>query len=242
MPAYKFELFGRLKKAEKPTERGIPLERVRNLSARGMPENDIIRVLRGEGFSFEQIDQALAQAVRIEIAGPAPSSFQELPPLPKEFAPTPTEEREAREEFLPPTSTEVPSAPILPEEELLPLEREAPASSVGLAETEAVVEEMIEERFSEVVNRFSAVDDRIKKVDERALTLNVQISDLNKQLREAQDALRLNIDGVNVKISDLEPRIASLEKAFKDIIPNLVDTVREVRELVSAKIERKKEE
>jgi archaellum component FlaC len=68
-------VFGKKKSAsggpqmEAPRGR-IPVSDVRALSARGVPEPDIIRTLRNEGYSTGEIDTAMKDALRDRISGP----------------------------------------------------------------------------------------------------------------------------------------------------------------------------
>lgn len=58
------------KKAEEPKGRGyIPTDRIRELMSRGFSELDTIDVLRREGFSPDEIDKGLTQAIKEGVVG-----------------------------------------------------------------------------------------------------------------------------------------------------------------------------
>ena len=71
----KFKLFGRLtKKKPEPasqvqTEKRDPHIIINELTAKGLPESEIIRTLKDEGYSFKEIDDALNESVRNEVTG-----------------------------------------------------------------------------------------------------------------------------------------------------------------------------
>src|SRR5437867_8278267 len=49
---------------------GIPIDRVREMAARGFTEPEMIDILRNEGYSAEQIDRALTLALRAGVTEP----------------------------------------------------------------------------------------------------------------------------------------------------------------------------
>jgi len=75
------KLFGVGGKSEAPPKLGrgfIPTDRVKELSDKGFSEPEMIDVLRKEGFSADEIDRALTQALELKVSGaPEPQpSFQ----------------------------------------------------------------------------------------------------------------------------------------------------------------------
>lgn len=235
MAKYKFELFGRLRKKAPPAPTGIPTERVRGMLAQGISESDIIAALKTEGYAFEQIDEALTRAA-MEAAPPtavppaapqAPEAVAYAPAAPPISAAAPPAEfytpPEAREE--------VPRG-----EELLPLERPpptAPAPEAARPEySEELIEQLVAEKMSALESRFIDIDEKSRGAAARLDDLANRVTTLSKQIKETSEGLRRDLSDATAKISEVEPRIASLERAFKEIVPNLVDTVREVRELV----------
>jgi hypothetical protein len=47
----------------------VPIDRVREMAARGFSEPEMIDVLRREGFSADEVDRALTQALRVGVTG-----------------------------------------------------------------------------------------------------------------------------------------------------------------------------
>ncbi|MCK4714558.1 MAG: hypothetical protein KAT35_03210 [Candidatus Aenigmarchaeota archaeon] len=68
--------------------RRVPTERVVSLSSQGMPETEIIGVLKNEGYTPVEVDSAMKQALKSAAGGPPrpsgtpPMQSQEPPPLP----------------------------------------------------------------------------------------------------------------------------------------------------------------
>src|SRR3972149_3615109 len=71
----------------------VPTDRAKELTSKGFSEIEVIDILRKEGYSAEEIDKALTQAVKFGVTAEAPSqtaqsSSEKLPTL-EEIAPTP---------------------------------------------------------------------------------------------------------------------------------------------------------
>jgi hypothetical protein len=71
-------IFGRKKRP--PTGKGvIPVERIKELTAKGIPETEIIGMLRSEGFSPEEIDKGLTEALKTRVEAKKEVKVEERP-------------------------------------------------------------------------------------------------------------------------------------------------------------------
>ena len=59
----------------------IPIEKIKSLSNKGFSEPEMIDVLRKEGYSSEEIDSALTQALKLGVTGREEDSITKPPTL-----------------------------------------------------------------------------------------------------------------------------------------------------------------
>lgn len=230
----KFKLFGRLRKEEpakaapsQPNEsrisgesqqnsaatRPLPEERVSSLLSQGLAEPEMIRVLKEEGYSFQEIDSGITNVLKQRVSNdPAAfnASFQDQPveDLSPVFRPNP--------------------------EDVMRDENEHRNKAAVIEEMEEVIETLIEEKFSRVLEELERADKKFTDLNEKIHELNGKLDTIESQRKDTVASDIEKINAVNMKEENLEPRISSLEKAFKDIIPTLVDSIRELREIVSS--------
>src|SRR3989344_2548181 len=91
-----------------PLSRGkgtIPVERVRDLTGRGFSEVEVIDILRKEGYSAEEIDNALTQSLRFAATARPP---EPQPPQPTEYYPRNEPVLPTLEEIMPKPQTAQP--------------------------------------------------------------------------------------------------------------------------------------
>lgn len=232
----KFKLFGRLKKEEpvaaapapppqkqpqagnapqqnNAPSRPLPEERVTVLLSQGFAEPEIIRVLKEEGYSFQEIDSGITNVLKQKVSNdPAAfnASFQGMPveDLSPVFRPN--------------------------QADVMRDENDRRDKTAVIEEMEEVIETLIEEKFSRVLEELERADKKFTDLNEKFHALNVKLDTIESQGKGTFAAEIDKINAVNTKEETLEPRIASLEKAFKDIIPNLVDSIRELRETAAS--------
>lgn len=58
-----------------------PIDRVREMASRGFSEPEMIDILRRDGFSADEVDKALTQALRIGVTGEQPQQAQQWQPV-----------------------------------------------------------------------------------------------------------------------------------------------------------------
>lgn len=208
----KFELFGRLKKHPKPAmqQKPVPIQRVHELSAEGWSEADIIKRLKEEGYSFGEIDSALNQAISSNIAKDRNVLLAGIPST----------------DIMPQSNVETPQ-PIAQEQYQTQLTQQLDYESI-----EPWIEAVVEERLA----YFKGVQD---KINQDLLNVAEEINNLDKSLRVIENkndddlvTMHKQIGDLVARVESIEPQIESLEKAFKDTIPNLVDSIRQVMQII----------
>lgn len=204
-----------------PQNRPPPEERVSFLLSRGLAESDIIKTLKNEGYSFQEIDSGITNVLKSTVSSEP------------NYAPRPSIDMVQNEELAPlmplqPGPQPVPNASPAHETESQRMRVEI------VEEMEEIMEALIEERVSKIDDRLDRLDARIKELDNKIFRLSEKAEQFEISEKTADSEAKTKMDELGEKEINLEPRISSLEKAFKDIIPNLVESVREVKEALSS--------
>lgn len=200
-------------------ERGVPVDRVRELTTKGFSELEVIDVLRKEGYSPEEIDKSLSQALRGGITS-APQ-HQTQPSMQRSEGPKlPTLEEIA------PKQTEMPEMPESQTEE-------------GYYDynqqsypTEEYIEYVVKEKMTESRRSIDEIILKAKDLEKRMDTLHEQINVLIQTRTSEQTQLLNRIDSFRGVMEDVEIRLGGMEKAFKETLPALIESVRALSDLV----------
>ena len=184
----------------------VPIEEAKQLSSQGLSDKAVIEELKKRGYSFEAIQKAMLQMVK-DTAEPEP----QLPQL------------EPMEPELPKLDDLGPE----PNADLPPIDE----GSDDVENPEDIVEELVEGIVEEKIKPFSK---RMDKLEEKLAGLKADIEKVQEIKKQ-----NINIAEMSMKISEFETkmmdfsvRIGALEKAFKQLLPSLVDNVHSLSRLV----------
>lgn len=206
----------------------VPVDRVREMASRGFSEPEMIDILRREGFSAEEIDQALTQALRIGVTG------EETGPTPTQPAAFP-QQQPAKEELEKPT---------LPTLQSLQTAQPTPGTMPQIPETslpEYYMNPASEEYIDYIVQmRVAEVYDKIAEMEEKHSELKKKIDEFSEKMKEfmegkslaQQKELSTDLEKITESMNEMDSRVGSLEKAFKETLPALVSSVRSLGDLV----------
>ncbi len=201
-----------LKKKEPEMIRGkgfAPVDRVREMASRGFSEPEMIDVLRRDGFSAEEIDKALTQALRLSVAGET-KAFPTLREEPK----LPTFEEIRRES----------ASPQVPETSL--------PSEYYSYPTEEYVDYVVQSRVAEVNEKINEFGIRYHEIEKRIEQINAQLNEILKTRGGELQTLLNKIDSFKENAEDVNNRLAGLERAFREALPALIESVRALSDLV----------
>lgn len=205
----------------------VPVDRVREMASRGFSEPEMIDILRREGFSAEEIDQALTQALRIGVTG------EETRPTPMRAAGYPQQQPAGEEE-----------KPTLPTLQSLQTAQPAGGTMPQIPETslpEYYMNPTSEEYIDYIVQtRVAEVYDKIAEMEERHNNLQKKIDEFSEKMKEfiegktlsQQKELSIDLEKFTESMNEMDSRVGSLEKAFKETLPALVSSVRSLGDLV----------
>lgn len=205
------------KKKEEPVvgKGEVPVERVKEMSSRGFSEPEIIDVLRKEGYSPKEIDQAFSLVLKSNIGEEKSKK----------------EKKEAKkEEIKLPTLQEIVPKPVEPEipETTLPQEY----YQYSAEEYANYIDSIVQARVSEVsgkITELSAKYDEVKKQIEKIVE---QLGEMTKERVGEEKRLLNRIDSFKESLEELNIKVGSLERAFKETLPALIESVRALSDLV----------
>lgn len=195
-----------LKKKETalPT-RIVPTERVKDLAAKGFSEPEMIDVLRREGYSPEEIDRALTEALKTSVA---PSKAEEKPVLPtlEELVPKREERVEIPETSLPQEYYQYP--------------------------VEDYLDALIQARVSDVDEKMKEFSIKYEELEKSVKSLSEQLNELAQGRKGEQQQVIQKIDNCVEIVNEMNIRLGNLEKAFKEALPALIESVRSLSDIV----------
>ncbi|WP_414837872.1 hypothetical protein ACK3SF_00500 [Candidatus Nanosalina sp. VS9-1] len=97
---------------------------------------------------------------------------------------------------------------------------------------EELIETIIAENFQKVETEFQNVYSELDMIEEKLEELDSRVHDLEVRDDEDQKEFVQKMDEVEDHIDSYESRIGGLEKAFQQILPSLVDNIRDLTGLV----------
>ena len=249
----RFELFGRLKKrpsSRRRTQQG-GVARTGNhtshsvqshgitdkdidkdiqilMSQKNMHEAELIDKLHNRGYKYSDIDRALNKSVRGAVEGKAfQDSSQGIVFNDNSFN-TSKEDKSLNEHLIPSTHATMPVTESQNSNAV-----QGADYSVLFEEVEQIVDDIITEKFSSIVNLKEEIDENFENLTKRIKEMESVISEHKTREESNDDSISSQVNTLKNRVEDIIPQIEGMEKAFKDIIPNLIDNVRELNEKVS---------
>ncbi len=196
----------------------IPVERVRDLTGRGFSEVEVIDVLRKEGYSPEEIDNGLTQALKFAATSPTEGMPTE-PPRSESALPT-------LEEIIPKQQQQTPQLPetSLPQEYYQGSQQNYP--------TEEYVDYVVQARMGEINQKMTEFSVKAQEIERRIEEVGDRISEIMNLRNAEQTQILSKIEIFKEGVGDIDTRIGGLEKAFKETLPALIESVRALTDLV----------
>ena len=205
----------------------VPTQKIKNLSDKGFSEPEIIDVLRKEGYSSEEIDSGLTQALKLGVTGHQEGSISKLPTI-----------QELQNQ------SQMPQMQSSPESQMFPVEQQPtqmPEPSMqfqqtyypsGDYNTEEIVESIVQERMGELDQKLTEFRSKYKNLERKMSDLHNQLSVVSKSKSESDHLIINKLDSYGSVLSDMNGRLSGLEKAFKEALPALIESVRSLTDLV----------
>ncbi len=218
-------MFFRKKKGE-GSRGNIPIDRIQTLSQKGMADKDIIKQLKSEGYSYDEIEKGMLQAVKQGVVPEEP--YARPPPVPLPRQPVPAPKQQSRLPSWEDIYTGEPEEPLSYNEPEL-LEGEAPS------EDDISPELAIEELVEGVVNeKWERLEKRIETIEADQHRTKVMLSQMQQKKPESPQSAESSakIEEIYKRLDEIEARIGGMEKAFKQFLPSLTRNIESLSKMV----------
>ncbi|MFB6213306.1 MAG: hypothetical protein ABEJ07_01965 [Candidatus Nanohaloarchaea archaeon] len=253
----KFQLFGRLRDDE-DSDGGTPgqpqqqqqgpglgndaalgggLENtVENMFSQGYSEEEIKQELQGQ-YPPEQVEQALNNAVANTATGGTGADGPEpmTPYQGERDAVSPVDEGFSNEgnDTMNKQPQQDMTEPGNPQATQQPQQQpQQSGQSRASGDVEELVETIVAENLDRVETEFENVYEEIDELRDHAEDLERRVHDLEVREEEDNQEFIQKVDEMEEHIDSYQSRIGGLEKAFQQVLPSLVDNVRDLTELV----------
>jgi DNA-binding transcriptional MerR regulator len=198
---------------KKAQAKGIPIDEVRKMTKKGMSDKDIIKKLKSSGYSYDEIESAMLQAVKSGVTE-EPMTREVEPEIP---------EFESFYEQKPQPEQEFSSLPEL--EADLPQEIEDPSIML-----EELVEGVIDEKWHKFEDNMKKMQDDLNRFRAEMQQFEQRI-ELTKKDSPARD-LEIRINDITEQLEDINARVGGLEKAFRQFLPSLTKNIESLSRMI----------
>jgi len=207
----------------KKQQRAPPVERVKELSSHGFSEPEIIDVLRKEGYSTQEIDLALTQALKEKL---------QTPPL----------IQQKEEEKI--ASFEDVVKKVQPEQPTQQQAIQQLSTQQAMLQTEQqyswedyfnYIDYLIHSRISEISKELENINLKYQNLERRIEEINQNMKQTIIAREETYNQILKKIEDLNNSFREVSQRIGVLEELFKEILPALIESVRSLTKIAQGK-------
>ncbi len=203
----------------------IPTKEAIGMNKKGMKKEEINKHLEGKGYNPKQINDAFNQMdIKSSVAGEYPTKDVSHPGMEpsvldlEQEAPSPTQEQAPSE---PQEFAQQPQAPS-------PQMSQTSPSQDYAADTEELIEAVIEEKWQEFMSRLGDMESWKIRTDDDITSIKQEILRLGKRFDNLQNSIVQKVGEYSKNIMDINTEIKALEKVFQNIINPLTNNIREL--------------
>ncbi len=187
----------------------VPVEQVLNLRSQGFDDNQIIAALQRDGFSAEDISNAISQANIRDKMQPYPATNEVFGSM---------------------------AAPETPEQTSTigvgGSEITNPNMGMAAPRTEEIIEAIIDEKWNDLVKDINKIVEWKEKTDGVIGQIQQKIADLDQNFKTLHDGILGKIGEYDEHITDVSTEIKAMEKVFEKVLPTLTENVNELSRIV----------
>ncbi len=210
----------------------LPVEEVRSLGDQGYSDDEISEALRDRGYSYGEINEAMNQAVRDRTVEREESGGGPRDPV---RGPAVEDDDLWEGEEVPRDDTDIEEFQSEPEPEPEPAGEGGGGfgqpSGVSVEEEE-LIETIVAEYFTDVEDEFENVYHEIDALAGAVEELQDRVEEIEIRDDEDQQEVVQKVDEMEDYLQQSQSRIGGMEKAFQQVLPSLVENVRELSTLV----------
>jgi len=185
---------------EMPPVSEVPITQVISMQTQGLTNNQIIQTLQRQGYQPTQIYDALAQAETKKSIEPMQEPTNQQSPS-----------------FIPPAMPSQFSQPQTPQT-VMPKH----------PESEAIVEQIIEEKWHELQKELGKVNEWKELLTSRIDKLEQSMIDVKTDLDGLHKAIVARIGEYDKTLMDVGTEIKAMEKVFQKVLPELTGNIQEL--------------
>ncbi len=202
----------------------IPIDKVLQMRTQGLSNSQIIEQLEREGYTPNQIFDAMNQAdMKSSVTkAPTPEEFEGVQnPMMNNTQPQP----------------EAVQQPLLnAEQNQALLTQTAPEQGevldVGTEKIEEVAEAIIDEKWQDFVDTINKVIEWKENMEKKITQMESQIKDLKDQFSQLQKGTLDKMAEYDEHVTDIGTEIKAMESVFKKILPTLTENVTQLSNIV----------
>lgn len=180
-----------------------PTEKVVAMRKQGLTDNQIIQSLQQEGFSSQDVLNAL------EFADHNPPQHGSTAPVPPPINPMQNN---------PPPMFQ--NKPMQPQPNQVPVQKDE--------DMEELIEAVIEEKWQSIEKDIDRLLDWKSSVDERMNVLQHQVKDIKKNFDELHSAIIGKVGDYDKNILEVGSQLKAMEQVFSKVLPTFTDNVAEL--------------
>lgn len=225
----KFKLFGRLRgkkpaqemvKAGEFQDQEILQSIIGEMISKGISEQEIIRNLSSQGYSYSSIMDALNQFIK-QSAQSGAIAKGAVESGAGEFQMPTSEPYEPYRETIPKESAR--EAP-MPESEYEGYEK----SALIPERTEELIEIIVSEKMIDIEEEFEKIRAQISKINKTLGDLDSRLKELEIRKDEDEKKFLTKMEELEEFLENSQSRIGGLEKALQQVLPTLVENMKNV--------------
>lgn len=231
-------LFG-TKKESKIGKGEIPTEKVKTLLNRGFSEIEIIDLLRKDGYSPQEIDKALIQAVNeiktMQLQPQQTSQMSQAIETSKSRLQQSQSSIQETKDTSQQVSSQQPQIQTLAQSQstqIIEQKSEAQQPQIDYISLEEYIEYLLREKTQEINKRLMEINLRHKELEERILNLRNEIEDMSTKSKEDINKILNEIRITRDNINDLSIKVEALGKTLKELLPSLIESVKLLSEII----------
>lgn len=185
------------------------LDRIRDMKAKGLTNNQIIQTLQREGINMSQIFNAMNQTTLSP-----PSGIEKAPDL---------NIRASQVQSMPQQFNQPVINPQMPIKTMPPIP--PTSSSFSNREVEELVEAVIEEKWTGIEDDINKIIEWKDAIEERISKIEQSLDDLKKEFDKLQTSVIGKVTEYDKHIMNVGAEVQAMEKAFSKVLPAFVDNV-----------------
>jgi DNA-binding transcriptional MerR regulator len=219
--------------AKQPGPSDIPTDKLISLKDQGLTVNQIYEALQRQGYSIDQISQAMNQAdlkegALAERGEKMPEGYPEAPP----FGPPPLG-RPSRPQAQMPNEGPGPMPP--PGMPPMGMPAMQPMGGGGISEERIheIAEAIIEEKWTELIENVNRIIEWKDSTESKINRMQQKMDDLQHSFDSLHEGVLGKISEYDKGMVDIGVEIKALEKVFQKILPGFMENVNELSRITA---------